>query len=72
MNRATDIPITSSGLSVNCGTDGTWLHFKASGGKHASISIDHMIAGDSLSHTVLRQWCADRQEQARQIREAAP
>lgn len=66
---ATDIPLDDCGLNVNCGRDGTWLHFDAASGKSASINVEILadrqgnIIGNALS-----DWCGDRQKQAEQIR----
>ena len=66
MDQATQILMDDCGLMINCGRDGTWLHFKASTGKSASLNVDLMDKG--IMATALRDWCADRQKQAEQIR----
>lgn len=66
--RATEIPMDDCGLVINCGRDGTWLHFTASSGKHSSINVDLMNRGGIIGNA-LRDWCADRQKQAEKIRE---
>ena len=67
MDQATQIPMDDSGLMINCGHDGTWLHFKASTGKSASLNVD-LLDKNGIIGTALRDWCADRQKQAEQIR----
>jgi hypothetical protein len=67
MEKAIEIPMDNCGLSINCGRDGTWLHFTASNGHHASINVDLMDNGSSITKSALRGWCADRQEQAKNL-----
>lgn len=67
MDRATEIPMDDCGLTINCGRDGTWLHFSSTAGKSASLNVDLMVKGHIIG-AALREWCADRQKQAEQIR----
>ena len=62
--KATEIPMHDCGLRINTGRDGTWLHFTASNGEHAGINIENMAVGRGIIDAALRQWAADRQEQA--------
>ena len=71
--QATVIPMDDCGLSINCGRDGTWLHFEASDAPSVSINVD-VMAEESKGGVInagLRGWCSDRQKQAEQIRAAA-
>jgi len=68
VEQATEIPNDDCGLSINCGRDGTWLHFSASSGNHASINVENMAAGRDLIGKSLLDWCEDRQTQAMLIR----
>jgi hypothetical protein len=65
--NATELPIADCGLSVLVGRDGTWLHFETSAGKSAAICIELMDRG-GLIGAALKTWCAERQQQAGQIR----
>ena len=67
MERSTEIPLDDCNLSISCGRDGTWLHFDAASGKSAAINVDLMDHGHIIG-AALRDWCADRQKQAEQIR----
>lgn len=68
LSKATEIPMSDCGLSINCGEDGVWLHFKASDGKHASLKVDHLVGSTLMIDSALSSWCADRQKQAAEIR----
>lgn len=67
MDKATEIPMDDSNLSISCGRDGTWLHFEASSGKSASINVDLLAKGGIIGEAITG-WCADRQKQAEQVR----
>ena len=64
MMQATEIPMNDCGLTINVGIDGVWLHFAAESGKSASFQAGYLndISG------ALRDWCADREKQAVQLR----
>lgn len=65
LETATEMPMNDCGLTINTGRDGTWLHFKASTGKHASLSVDVMAEDRrNIIAQALKDWCADRQGQA--------
>ena len=66
---STEIPMDDCAVFINCGQDGTWLHFSAADGKSASLNMDQLEKG-GLIGAALRSWCADRQKQAEQIRTA--
>lgn len=68
MDKATNIPMDDCALTINCGRDGTWLHFSASNGKFASLNVDNIDNGAGIISAALRSWCEDRQKQAAQIR----
>lgn len=67
MDKATEIPMDDCNLTINCGRDGTWLHFSTSKGLSASVNVENMQHGHIVSKA-LQAWCNDRQEQAAQIR----
>lgn len=64
---ATEIPMTDCNLTINCGSDGTWLHFTVARGRSASINVD-LLSGGPFLGGALNDWCSDRQKQAEQIR----
>lgn len=70
MNKATEIPMTDCGLSINCGEDGVWINFKSSDGKHCSLHVGHLLQDSmgSIFGAALDSWCSDRQKQAAEIR----
>jgi Protein of unknown function (DUF551) len=68
IEQATPIPMDDCGLWINCGRDGTWLHFEASNAPSTSINVESMIGRGSIIDAGLRGWCSDRQKQAQQIR----
>ena len=70
MNQAIDIPMDDCGLYINVGLDGTWLHFSASSGLHASLSVNVLSETSDFISKALEDWCDDRQKQAKEIREA--
>lgn len=50
-------------LSVSYKDDGTWLTFKASGGRSASINVQELAKRypvGGVIYTALMQWCSDR------------
>ena len=68
--KATEVPMDDCGLTINVGSDGTWMHFKASNGKQCSFNMENMAERDGhITKTALLGWCADRREQATIIRE---
>ena len=67
MDKATDIPMSEAGLQINCGRDGTWLHFRAASGLNASICVENMEHGP-IFRKAMADWCSDRQAQAAAIR----
>lgn len=67
--RAIDIPMDDCNFWINCGRDGTWLHFDASTGKSASINAEILAERQgTIIGNALADWCNDRQKQAQQIR----
>lgn len=69
--RATEMPMGDCGLTINVGRDGTWLHFTAKSGMSASINMDVMASErGSIIGRALKDWCAERQEQAATIKDA--
>jgi len=69
MTNAIDLPIEDCAISVNVGADGVWLHFESTKGKHASIHVWNTLERPNITGTAICEWCLDREEQARQIRE---
>lgn len=68
IEQATTIPMDDCGLSINCGRDGTWLHFNANNAPSTSINVESLIGRGGIIDNGLRGWCSDRQKQAEQIR----
>ena len=68
MANATEIPMDDCGLTINCGRDGTWLHFTASNGLHVSLNVENMADTKDPFSRALLFWCDDRRKQAEQIR----
>ena len=66
MERAVEIPMNDCGLTINCGRDGTWLHFTAKSGKSASINVQNWAEERSgyIIKRALLDWANDRHEQA--------
>jgi hypothetical protein len=68
MNKAIEIPMYASGLTVNVGRDGVWLHFTSEEGVYTSINVDVMAEEkSSIISKGLRCWADDRRKQANQI-----
>lgn len=67
---AVEIPMDDCGLSINAGRDGTWLHFRAKSGKSAGINVENWANSKDggIVAQALREWAADRQEQATAIK----
>ena len=70
MRHAINIPMDDCGLSINVGTDGVWLHFRASTGKSVSINTPNLVNGGLIGQAMI-DWCLDREHQAREIASAA-
>jgi len=67
--HAIEIPMDNCGLTINVGRDGVWLHFAASNRTYSSINAQILIGGrGSISDSALRQWCADRMQQAQKLK----
>lgn len=64
--KAVEVPLNDCGLSINYGRDGAWLHFSASNGKKASISVNCLAVTypDSMRDTLF-QWADDLKTGAR-------
>lgn len=75
MTKAVNIPMSESGMSINVGSDGVWLCFKAKNGNQCAFNVDAMIErergkvdggrSDSFVGVALASWADDRIEQAR-------
>ena len=63
------MPMDDCGLTINVGRDGTWLHFTAKSGKSAGITVENWANSKDggITAQALRDWAADRQEQAASI-----
>lgn len=70
--KAITVPLEYSELKLTVGRDGVWLHFSASTGRSASMSVNSMAAkqGNLIGHA-LRDWCEDMADVAEksQLRE---
>ena len=69
LERATEMPMNDCGLMINVGRDGTWLHFTAKSGKSAGINVENWANSKDggITAQTLRDWAADRREQAASI-----
>jgi hypothetical protein len=69
--NAIELPIAECEISVSCGRDGTWLHFRASTGKSAAINVDALVKDGNygIIKRAITDWCADRQSDAKKIAE---
>lgn len=69
LEKATEMPMNDCGLTINTGRDGTCLHFTARSGKSASINVENWANSKDggVTAQALRDWAADRQEQAAAI-----
>lgn len=66
--KATEIPLYASNLTINVGRDGVWLHFSTETGLYASMNMgNYSLERGNIIGKALRQWCIERQEQAKQI-----
>jgi hypothetical protein len=65
-----NIPMNRCSLWVSCSNTGTWLHFESVEGPTVAVNVDALMAAKAQD-TVgagLRQWCAERQKQAKELR----
>ena len=75
MTEVVKIPMGESGVSINVGSDGVWLCFKAKNGNQCAFSVEAMIErergkvdggrSDSFVGVALASWADDMIERAR-------
>jgi len=68
MDKATEIPMSVCGASINCGRDGVWLHLSSSTGLYLSLNMNDLANKPGAIDRDIRDWCIDRQTQAALIR----
>ena len=56
------VQIESHGITVNCGSDGTWVCFKTSNGREFCFQPIQEWPANSHWHTTIKQWCLDMQK----------